>query len=135
MTYEGTVQETPKNVPEGMYNAYPVSITRKDNNNDPYLIISFKIDSEDDYDGEKVTGICADKIHENTKWGKWIKAITGRLPIPGEKINSERDILNKPCLIRVIHTQKNEYTKFANVGSVLPKNINNEQETKFPIEE
>ena len=128
MTYEGTVEETPVIVPEETYNACPARITKMDSKHGPCLRIYFKIDSEDVFDGKEVTGMCSDQIHGNTKWGNWIKAITGKLPMPGEKINEERDILLKPCQIKVTHTRKDENIVFANVKNVLPpqqKSTNN----------
>ncbi len=133
MTYEGTVEETPVIVPEGIHHAYPVRINKMDSENGPCLRITFKIDSEDDFGGKEVTGMCNDKIHGNTKWGRWIIAIAGKLPMPGEKINEERDILQKPCLITIKHTRKDENTTFANVETVLPpaQKTTNDSDTPF----
>ncbi|MFC1650343.1 hypothetical protein ACFL2X_02115 [Candidatus Latescibacterota bacterium] len=128
MCYEGTVVETPPIVPEGTYNAFPVSIKKEESKfKHQRLKIYFKLETEDEFDGEEVSGMCSDNIHENSKWGKWLIAITGKLPKIGDKVKKE-DILLKPCLIAIKHTQKDDNTIFANVKNVLPpqqKNTNN----------
>ncbi|MFC1606835.1 hypothetical protein ACFL47_02600 [Candidatus Latescibacterota bacterium] len=131
MCYEGTVEETPEIVQEGTYNAYPVRIKKMDSEHGSCLRIVFKLETEDKFDGREVSGMCSNQLHGNTKWGRWFMAITGQLPKAGEKVKSE-DIIQKPCQVKITHTNKNEYTTFANVKKVLPALHNQHNETKFP---
>jgi hypothetical protein len=132
MCYEGTVVETPVIVPEGTYNAIPVSIIKEESKFGPSLKILFKLNTDDEFDGEKVSGMCSDNIHGNSKWGKWLIAITGNLPNVGDKVNHE-DILLKPCLVTIKHTQKNDSTIFANVKTVLPPEKKTTNDTDVPF--
>jgi len=119
MCYEGTVEETPEIVPEEIFNAFPVRIEKVDGEYGPSLNIIFKLETEGKFNGREVSGMCNDQLHGNTKWGRWFSAIAGRLPEAGEKVKGE-DIFQKPCQVKIKHTQKNENTTFANVEKVLP---------------
>ncbi|MBT4484580.1 MAG: hypothetical protein HOC71_12990 [Candidatus Latescibacteria bacterium] len=132
MTWEGTVEETPITIPERIYNAFPVRIIQTESKYGPSLLIYFKLETEDEFDGQEVTGICSYKIHGKSKLGEWIKAITGELPAPGAKIK-EDSILLKPCKVEIKHTRKNNETVFANVETVLPpaQETTNDSDTPF----
>ena len=117
MGWERTFKEAPPIVDVGIYDATPVEIIEDHSEHGPTLKIIFKIITKNDFEGQKVSGICADKTINTSKIGKWIEAIRGNPPEGGEKIK-DVDILHKPCQITVKHTEKNG-TKFANVDEVL----------------
>ena len=119
MSHLGTVEKTPVIVPKGTYNAFPICISKEERKFGSCFKFIFKLETEDELDGEEVSGMCSDKIHENSKLGKWLIAITGKLPNVGDDIDDE-EILLKPCRVEIKHTQKNEDTIFANVKTVLP---------------
>jgi len=127
MTCTLVVEETTELASEGKHMAKPVNMYEKTGMHGAMVHIDFKLLPEDDYDGCVVSGIASKKLSEHTKLGRWIAAIMGRIPEPGEKV-TEDDLLHKECRVVVKHKKNAEDRVFANVVQVLPAAVNTQSE-------
>jgi hypothetical protein len=123
MTCKLIVEEATEITPEGEYTSKPINMYEKTGPHGAMIHIDFRLLPEDEYDGCVVSGIASKKLTENTKLGRWIGAILGRLPEPGETI-TEDALLHKECRVIVKHKKNAEGRTFANVVQVLPATVN-----------
>ena len=100
MPWKITTEEVAPPVPDGEYSAMPVEISQKKGPHGPMVKIDFQINSEDEWDGRRVSGVASKKLSANTKLGAWIAAILGGMPRVGREVNEE-DLLHKDCIIMV----------------------------------
>ena len=119
MTLNLTVQEVPKTVPVGQYDGYVTKIDQIDGEFGEILKLTFVILTEDEFNEQEINGICSTTLHEKSKLGRWITAITGKPLAVGENI-TDTNILSKDCRVVVEHTERNGMV-FANVVNVLPR--------------
>ena len=119
MTCKLIVEETTELVPEGEYMAKPINMYERAGPHGPMIHIDFRLLPEDEYDGCVVSGIASKKLTENTKLGRWVAAILGRMPGVGEEV-AFGDLLHKECRVVIKHKKNSKDLVFANVVQVLP---------------
>ena len=122
MTCKLVVEEATGLPSEGEYMAKPINMYERTGPHGEMIHIDFRLLPEDDYDGCVVSGIASKKLTENTKLGRWVAAILGRMPEVGEEVTAD-DLLHKECRIIVKHKKNAEDRVFANVVKVLPATV------------
>lgn len=117
MSVEMVIEEPIAAVPEGEYDATVVDVRLQDATHGKVVRFDFMV-SDDEVDSRQVSGIASFRPSPNTKLGRWIAAILGRMPEVGETVTSG-DLLRKDCRIVVKHKANAEGQVFANVAQVL----------------
>ena len=112
------MEEAIEAVPEGQYKASVVDARGIDGPHGPMVKMDFMISGDDECDGRQVSGVASRRMSENSKLGRWVAAILGRLPEVGEEV-SARDLVGKDCRIAVKHRTSSDGKTFANVTDVL----------------
>ena len=115
------VEEATEIVSEGEYMAKPINMYEKEGRHGEMIHIDFRLLPEDEYDGCVVSGVASVKLAENTKLGRWVTAILGRMPGVGEEVAFD-DLLHKECRVVIKHRKDAEDRVYANVVRVLPAN-------------
>ena len=118
MTWKATMEEPVVAVPEGEYDATPVDVRLTEGPHGEMVKIDFLLSGDDDCDGRQVSGIASRRMCENTKFGRWVAAILGRVPEVGEEVKAE-DLLHKECRVVVKHRANADGRLFANVVEVM----------------
>ena len=118
MTWKAMMEEPVVAVPEDEYDATPVDVRLVEGPHGEMVKIDFMLSGDDDCDGRQVSGVASRRLSENTKLGRWICAILGRVPEVGEKVKSD-DLLHRDCRVIVKHRTNGEGQVFANVVEVL----------------
>ena len=121
MTGTFVFEEATELVSEGEYMAKPINMYERTGPHSEMIHIDFRLLPEDDYDGCVVSGIASMKFAENTKLGRWVAAILGRMPGVGEEVAFD-DLLHKECRVVIKHRKDAEDRVYANVVRVLPAN-------------
>jgi len=106
-------------VPEGEYDATLIDVRLVDGPHGEMVKVDFMISDDDDCEGRQVNGVASKRLSENTKLGRWVSALLGRVPEIGEEIKAQ-DLLHKDCRIVVKHKANGDGQVFANVAQVLP---------------
>jgi hypothetical protein len=119
MEFFGTMQERVAAVPESEYDAELTACSEQTSTHGPVNKFEFRLIGGSEIDGRKVTGLTPTTMAENTKKGRWIAALLGRVPAVGENI-TKGDVLNKRCRIVIVHKTDDKGQIFANVSDVLP---------------
>jgi hypothetical protein len=119
MTWNAVMEEPIVAVPEGEYAATPVDVRLTEGPHGEMVKIEFMLSGDDECDGRQVSGVASSKLSENTKLGRWVCAILGRIPEVGQELKAE-DLLYKDCRAIVKHRTNDEGQVFANVVKVLP---------------
>ena len=117
MSVEMVIEEPIAAVPEGEYDATVVDVRLQDATHGKVVRFDFMV-SDDEVDNRQVSGIASFRPSPNTKLGRWIAAILGRMPEVGETVTSD-DLLRKDCRIVVKHKANADGQVFANVAQVL----------------
>lgn len=119
MTWNAVVEEPIAVVPEGAYDATPVDVRLIDGPHGEMVKIDFMLSGDEDCEGRQVSGVASRRLSENTKLGRWIAAILGRVPEVGEDVKAQ-DLLHKECRVVVKHKTSPDGKTFANVADVQP---------------
>jgi hypothetical protein len=122
MTWKATVEEPVTAVAEGTFDAEVTGVQDMDGQHGPMVRIEFKLATDDEGDDRRVTGLASKKLSENTKLGRWVEAILGRMPNVGEEI-TVYNLLHKHCRVVVKHKTNTDGKTFANVTDVLPSAV------------
>jgi len=120
MAWTATVEEATGPVPEGEYIATATDIRNAEGPHGPMVRIDFTLTTDNEHDGRQVSGLASKRMSENTKLGRWITAILGRVPEVGAEVTSQ-DLIGKDCRITVKHRTNPDGKTFANVADVLPQ--------------
>lgn len=91
----------------GIYPARVTNLETKTTDTGTFRIWSF------DVGGEKVTSSSSMMFGPKSKTYKWVTALIGRSPVPGEKL----EVIGLPCQLHLIVDEDSGYNK---VESVLP---------------
>ena len=118
MEWKTTVEEAATIIAEGEYDAAITGIRTMDGQHGAMVRIDFALSTEDEWDERRVSGIASEKLSEDTKLGRWVAAILGRMPGVGEQVTAE-DLLHKHCRVVVGHKTNPDGKTFANVVNVL----------------
>ena len=116
--WNATMEEPIEAVPEGKYRASVVDVRGIDGPHGPMVKIDFMIFGDDECDGRQVSGVASRRMSENTKLGRWVAAILGRLPEVGEEV-TVRDLIGKDCRVAIKHRTSPDGKTFANVTDVF----------------
>lgn len=122
MGWKATVEEAAAVAAEGEYDAVVSSVRDQDGQHGPMVRIEFTLSSDDESDGQKVSGLATMKLSENTKLGRWVTAILGRMPAVGDEITID-DLLHKHCRVVIGHKTSADSKTFANVVDVLASGV------------
>ena len=122
MSWKTTVEEAIATVAQGSFSATITGIQDMDGQHGPMVRIEFTLNTDDEWDERRVTGLASKKLCENTKLGRWVAAIIGHIPSVGEEITME-DLLQKPCRVVVKHKTNPDGIVFANVVEVLASDV------------
>lgn len=114
MTWKATMEEPVVAVPEGEYHATPVDVRLAEGPHGEMVKIDFMLSGDDECDGRQVSGVASRRLSENTKLGRWVSAILGRVPEVGEEVKAQ-DLLHKDCRVVVKHRTNGEGQVLANV--------------------
>ena len=98
-----------KSLPAGIYPARVSNLETKTTDAGTFRIWSF------DVGGEKVTASSSMMFGPKSKTYKWVTALIGRTPVPGEKL----EVIGLPCQLHLIVDEDSGYNK---VDTVLPAN-------------
>ena len=96
-----------RSLPAGIYPARVSNLETKTTDSGTFRIWSF------DVGGEKVTASSSMMFGPKSKTYKWVSALIGRSPVPGEKL----DVIGLPCQLHIIVDEDSGYNK---VEGVLP---------------
>lgn len=96
-----------KSLEPGIYPARVTGLEVKTTDTGTFRIWSF------DVGGEKVTSSSSMMFGPKSKTYKWVSALIGRSPVPGEKL----EVIGLPCQLHLIVDEDSGYNK---VESVLP---------------
>ena len=118
MEWNAVMEEPIAAVPEGEYAATPVDVRLTEGPHGEMVKIDFILSGDDERDGRQVSGVASRKLSENTKLGRWVCAILGRIPEVGEEITAQ-DLLHKDCRVVVSHRMTEDEKVFANVVEVI----------------
>jgi hypothetical protein len=118
MAWNGVFEEPTSVAPEGKYPATVHGIRDMDAPHGPVVRIDFKLISDDEAEGGQVSGLANKRFSENTKLGRWVTAILGRMPNIGEEITPAQ-LVGKECCVVVKHKTSADGKVFANVTEVL----------------
>ena len=118
MTWTIITEEVAPPVPDGEYGAFPVAIQEMEGPHGPMLRIDFQINSDDVWDGRRVSGVASKKLSANTKLGSWIAAILGGMPRVGREV-SEEELLRKDCVVVVRQEMNGKNRVFSNVIKIF----------------
>jgi hypothetical protein len=91
----------------GIYQARVTNLETKTTDAGTFRIWSF------DVGGEKITASSSMMFGPKSKTYKWVTALIGRSPVPGEKL----DVIGLPCQLHLIVDEDSGYNK---VEAVLP---------------
>ena len=94
-------------LPAGIYPAKVTNLEVKTTDAGTFRIWSF------DVGGEKVTASSSMMFGPKSKTYKWVSALIGRTPVPGEKL----EVIGLPCQLHLIVDDDSGYNK---VDTVLP---------------
>ena len=119
MTWNATVEDPLVAVPEGEYDAMVTGTQSMKGTHGPMVRIEFVLRGNEDIDGRSVSGIASKRLSENTKLGRWVSAILGRVIEVGEEIRAT-DLLHKDCKVVIRHRAGENGRVFANVAEVIP---------------
>ncbi len=122
MTWNATVEKATAVVAEGEFNAEVTGIHDMVGQHGHMVRLEFTLSTDDEWDGRRVSGIASKKLCENTKLGRWVGAILGRMPDAGDDI-AEEDLLEKQCRIVIKHKTNADGVVFANVADVLAPKV------------
>ena len=116
MDWQATMQEPIEALSEGEYEGTVVDVSTMEATHGPVVRIEFSVTDED---GEacRVSGIASHRLSENTKLGRWVAAILGRMPEVGETV-TRTDLMHKSCRVTVQHKTNADGKAFANVTQV-----------------
>ena len=114
MTWKAIMEEPIVAVPEGEYAATPVDVRLSEGPHGEMVKIDFMLSGDDECDGRQVSGVASRRLSENTKLGRWVSAILGRVPEVGEEVKAQ-DLLHKDCRVVVKHRTNGEGQVLANV--------------------
>lgn len=96
-----------RSLPAGIYDAKVTNLEVKTTDAGTFRIWSF------DVGGEKVTASSSMMFGPKSKTYKWVSALIGRTPVPGEKL----EVIGLPCQLHLIVDDDSGYNK---VDTVLP---------------
>jgi hypothetical protein len=119
MTWNAVMEEPVVAVPEGEHDATPIDICVAEGPHGEMVRIDFMLSGEGESEGRQVSGVASRRLSENTKLGRWVSAILGRIPEVGQDVKAE-DLLHKDCRVVVKHKTNADGKVFANVIEVLP---------------
>ena len=119
MTWNAVMEEPVVAVPEGEYDAVLTDVRLVEGPHGEMVKLDFRLCGDDEHEGREVSGVASRRLSENTKLGRWVCGLLGRVPEVGEEITT-RDILDKECRIVVKHRANADGQVFANVAEVLP---------------
>lgn len=122
MDWRAPVEEAAAIIDEGEYNAEVSGIRDMDGQHGTMARVGFTLSTDDEWDERRVSGIATKKLSEDTKLGRWVTAILGRMPAVGEEVTVE-DLLHKHCRVVVGHKTSPNGKVFANVVQVLPATV------------
>lgn len=122
MTWNTKVEEAAAVVAEGEFNAEVTGIQDMVGQHGPMVRLEFTLSTDDEWDGRRVSGLASKKLCENTKLGRWVEVILGRMPNIGEEITAE-DLIEKHCRIVIKHKTNPDGITFANVADVLAPKV------------
>jgi hypothetical protein len=118
MTWQATMEEPVVAVAEGEYEAAPIDIRLVEGPHGEMVKIDFMLSGDGESEGRQVSGVASRRLSENTKLGRWVSAILGRVPEAGEEVKAG-DLLHKDCRVVVKHKANADGQVFANVAQVL----------------
>ena len=119
MSWKATTETAPQPVPEGEYDAFVVDVKEVEGPHGSMVRIDFTLTTQDESDERQISGLASNKLHENSKLGRWVTAILGGMPNVGEDI-SATDLVHKKCHVVVKHKENAGGQVFANVVQVMP---------------
>jgi hypothetical protein len=128
----GVATEAKQPVPAGTYDAMPTEITEEEGKYGTMIRIEFLIFTNNTFNEHKVSGLCSPNITPESKWGRWITAITGQPVQPGTHY-APNQLLNRDCRIVVENTTSDSGRVFDNVKDVLPSRQRLTQEKIGPF--
>jgi len=121
MSWKAVMEEAAAVPAEGEHDATLIGIRRDEGPHGPIVRLDFVIGEGLEFEDRQVSGIASDRLSENTKLGRWVAAILGRVPNIGEEVGMG-DLLNRPCRTVVKHKANQEGQTFANVVDLRPRN-------------
>ena len=121
MTWNAKMKEADAIVAEGEHRATLTNIRDVDGQHGATVRMDFILSADDEWDGREISGIASKRLSENTKLGRWVSAILGRIPEIGEEVTAET-LIHKDCRVVVKHKTNADGKTFANVVEVLPVN-------------
>ena len=122
MRCNAVVEEPRPPVPESGYEGAPVRIREIDCCYGARVLIDFALSGEGELDGHVVSGIADKELNEDTKLGRWVAAISGRMPEEGEEVIAD-DLLHRECRLLIRHGTHALGQVFATVVDVRPSTI------------
>ena len=117
-TWKANVEEAATAVAEGTFDAEVTGVQDMDGQHGPMVRIEVTLSTDDEWDERRVTGLASKKLSENTKLGRWVAAILGRVPEVGEEVSAQ-DLVAKECRVVIKHKTNADGKVFANVVQVL----------------
>jgi len=120
--WKATVEEAAEAVAEGEYDAEVSGVRDMEGPHGPMVRIEFTLSANDEWDERRVTGLASKKLSEDTKLGRWVAAILGRMPAVGDEVTAE-DLIGKRCRVVITHKTNSIGKTFANVSKVLASNV------------
>lgn len=118
MSLEIVIEEPIAATPEGEYDATVVDVRLQDATHGQAVRFDFML-SDDEVDSRQVSGMASLRPSANTKLGRWIAAIMGRIPDVGERVTSGQ-LVQQECRVVIKHKAGADGQTFANVAQVLP---------------
>jgi len=122
MEWKATVEDAMTAIAEGEYDAEVSGVRDQDGQHGLMVRVEFTLSTENEYDGQRVSGLASMKLSEGTKLGRWVAAILGHMPAVGEEITIE-DLIHKRCRVVVGHKTNSDGKTFANVVDVLSSGV------------
>ena len=130
MAWSATIKDPVSAVPDGEYEAIVTAVDTQEALHGTVNKFEFQLSGDGGIEGRKVTGLTSTYIAENTKAGRFVGAIMGRLPSTGENI-TERDVLGKRCRVVVAQKTDDKGIVRSNVVDVLPYDGEINEELSF----
>ncbi|MCC6694858.1 MAG: hypothetical protein IT365_04415 [Candidatus Hydrogenedentes bacterium] len=130
MEWKATVEEAITAIAEGVYDAEVSGVRDQDGQHGPMVRVEFTLSTDNEFDGQRVSGLASVKLSEGTKLGRWVSAILGHMPAVGEEITVE-DLLSKRCRIVVVHKTDAKGLIHANVVDVSPPCLKDDVDLPF----
>ena len=122
MAWQAKMEAPLRAIPEGEYEASVAGIRLVALQEREMVRIDFVLRTNDEWDGREVSGLAGTTLTEDSKLGRWVAALLGRVPDVDETI-TVRQLLRKRSRVTVAHKHSEDGKVFANAIDVLPTAI------------